>query len=136
VARFRIAAASIGDCACISRMPHAAKIEFNRLSMRSGTGPIMSLPPLANRIGPGVYRRGGTTVPIEENRVVARRVLDDLVSQGRVELVDHIYARAFEFRDPTAGQTITTHEDMRDLTREHWSQPRSRPPEGQRDRTT
>jgi ketosteroid isomerase-like protein len=57
-------------------------------------------------------------VPIEENRVVARRVLDELVSQGRVELVDHIYAGAFEFRDPTAGQTITTHEGMRDLTRD------------------
>jgi hypothetical protein len=48
-------------------------------------------------------------VPIEENRAVARQVLDDLVSQGRVELVDQIYAQAFEFRDPTAGQTITTH---------------------------
>ncbi len=55
-------------------------------------------------------------VPVEENRAVARRVLDDLVSQGRLESVDQIYAQAFEFRDPTAGQTITTHEGMRDLT--------------------
>jgi ketosteroid isomerase-like protein len=55
-------------------------------------------------------------VPIEENRAVARRVLDDLVSQGRFEVVDQIYAPAFEFRDPTAGQTITTHEGLRDLT--------------------
>lgn len=54
----------------------------------------------------------------EENRAVARRVLDDLVSQGRVELVDQIYAQAFEFHDPTAGQTITTHQGMRDLTHE------------------
>lgn len=55
---------------------------------------------------------------IEENRAVARRVLDDLVSQGRLEVVDQIYAQAFEFRDPTAGQTITTHEGIRDLTRD------------------
>ena len=53
---------------------------------------------------------------IEENRAVARRVLDDLVSQGLFEVVDQIYAPVFEFRDPTAGQTITTHEGMRDLT--------------------
>jgi steroid delta-isomerase-like uncharacterized protein len=57
-------------------------------------------------------------VPIEGNRAVARRVLDDLVSQGRFEVVDQIYAQAFEFRDPTAGQTITTHEGIRDLTRD------------------
>jgi ketosteroid isomerase-like protein len=57
-------------------------------------------------------------VPIEENRAVARRVLDDLVSQGRFEIVDQIYAQAFEFRDPTAGQTITTYEGMRSLTRD------------------
>jgi predicted ester cyclase len=57
-------------------------------------------------------------VPIEENRAVARRVLDDLVSQGRVELIEQIYAQAFEFRDPTAGQVITTDDGMKDLTRE------------------
>lgn len=58
----------------------------------------------------------GTVVAIEENRIVAHRVLDDLVSQGRLELVGQIYAQAFEFRDPTAGQTITTHQGMRELT--------------------
>ena len=57
-------------------------------------------------------------MPIEENRAAARRVLDDLVSQGRLEVVDQIYAQAFEFRDPTAGHTVTTHEGMRDLTRD------------------
>lgn len=57
-------------------------------------------------------------MPIEENRAVAHRVLDDLVSQGRLEVVDEIYAPAFEFRDPTAGQTITTHEGIRELTRD------------------
>ncbi len=57
-------------------------------------------------------------MPIGENRAVARRVLDDLVSQGRLEVVDQVYAPAFEFRDPTAGQTITTHEGMRELTRD------------------
>jgi ketosteroid isomerase-like protein len=57
-------------------------------------------------------------VPIEDNRTVARRVLHDLVSQGRLEVVDQIYAQAFEFRDPTAGQTITAHQGMRDLTRD------------------
>jgi hypothetical protein len=35
-------------------------------------------------------------VPIEENRAVARRVLDNLVSQGRFEVVDQIYAQDFE----------------------------------------
>jgi ketosteroid isomerase-like protein len=55
-------------------------------------------------------------VPIEENRAVARRVLDDLVSQGRVEVVDQIYAQAFDFRDPTAGRMITTREGIRELT--------------------
>ncbi len=55
---------------------------------------------------------------IEENRAVARRVLEDLVSQGRIEVVDQIYAQAFEFCDPTAGQTITTHDGLRDLTRD------------------
>ena len=57
-------------------------------------------------------------MPIEENRAVARRVLDDLVSQGRLEVVDQIYARVFEFCDPTAGQMITAHQGMRDLTRD------------------
>jgi ketosteroid isomerase-like protein len=38
--------------------------------------------------------------------------------QGRLEIVGQIYAQAFEFRDPTAGQTITTHEGMWDLTRD------------------
>ena len=55
---------------------------------------------------------------IEENRAVARRVLEDVVNQGRVELVDQIYAQAFEFSDPTAGQTITTHEGIRQLARD------------------
>ncbi len=55
---------------------------------------------------------------IEENRAIARRVLGDLVSQGRIEVVDQIYAQAFELRDPTAGQTITTHEGLKDLTRD------------------
>ena len=57
-------------------------------------------------------------MPIEENRTVARRVLDDLVSQGRLEVVNQIYAQAFEFCDPTAGQTITARQGMRDLTRD------------------
>ncbi len=57
-------------------------------------------------------------MPTEENRAVARRVLDDLVSQGRFEVVDQIYAQTFEFRDPTAGQMITTHQGLRELTRD------------------
>lgn len=52
-----------------------------------------------------------------ENKAVARRVLDDLVSQGRLEVVDEIYAPAFELHDPTSGLTITTHEGVKDLTR-------------------
>ncbi len=57
-------------------------------------------------------------MPIEENRAVARRVLDDLVSQGQFEVIDQIYAQTFEFRDPTAGQVITTHEGLKELTRD------------------
>jgi predicted ester cyclase len=57
-------------------------------------------------------------VSIEENRAVARQVLEDVVNQGRLELVDQIYAQAFEFNDPTAGQTITTHEGIRELARD------------------
>ena len=53
-----------------------------------------------------------------ENKAVARKVLEDLVTQGRLEVVDEIYAPSFEFRDPTAGQTITTHEGIKDLTRD------------------
>jgi hypothetical protein len=40
-------------------------------------------------------RRGETVVPVEETREVARRALDDLVSQGRLEIVGQIYAQAF-----------------------------------------
>jgi predicted ester cyclase len=58
------------------------------------------------------------TVPGNENRAVARRVLEDLVSLGRLEVVDQIYAPVFEFHDPTAQQTITTHEGIRNLTRD------------------
>lgn len=43
-------------------------------------------------------------MPIEENRAVARHVLDDLVSQGRAELTEQIYAQVFVFRDPTAAR--------------------------------
>ena len=44
---------------------------------------------------------------IEENRAVARQVLEDVVNQGRLELVDQIYAHAFEFDARTiAGQVI------------------------------
>ena len=55
-------------------------------------------------------------MPVVENKAVARRVLEDLVTQGRLEVVDEIYAPSFEFRDPTAGQTITTHAGIKDLT--------------------
>ena len=55
---------------------------------------------------------------IEQNKTVARRVLEDLVSDGRLEVVDDIYAPSFEFRDPTAGQTITTREGIKVLTRD------------------
>lgn len=57
-------------------------------------------------------------MPIEENRAVARRVLDDLVSQERFEVIGQIYAQAFEFREPTAGLTISTHEASGMLTRD------------------
>ena len=57
-------------------------------------------------------------MPVVENKAVARRVLEDLVTQGRLEVVDEIYAPSFEFRDPTAGQTITTHGGIKDLTRD------------------
>ena len=55
---------------------------------------------------------------IEENKAVARRVLTGVVNQGRFELVDQIYAHAFESRDPTAEQTITTHDGIRELGRD------------------
>ena len=57
-------------------------------------------------------------MPVVENKAVARRVLEDLVTQGRVEVVDEIYAPSFEFSDPTAGQTITTYEGIKNLTRD------------------
>ena len=57
-------------------------------------------------------------MPIVENKTVARRVLEDLVTHGRFEVVDEIYAPSFELRDPTTGQTITTYEGVKDLIRE------------------
>jgi ketosteroid isomerase-like protein len=59
-----------------------------------------------------------TTMTVEGNKTIARRVLEDLVTRGRLEVVDEIYARSFEFRDPTMGRTITMHEGMKDFTRE------------------
>ena len=107
------------DCrpGCIPRMSHAAKIGFNGRTISLGLDRSCRWRP-GELHRTGVRRRGGTAVPVEENRAVARRVLDDLVSQGRLEVVDQIYAQAFEFRDPTAGQTITTYEGIRDLTRD------------------
>jgi len=96
------------DCrpGCIPRMSHAAKIGFNGRTISLGLDRSCRWRP-GELHRTGVRRRGGTAVPIEENRAVARRVLDDLVSQGRFEVVDQIYAQAFEFREPTAGLTIT-----------------------------
>ena len=57
-------------------------------------------------------------MPVVENKAVARRVLEDLVTQGRFEVVEQIYAPSFEFQDPTAGQKITTHEGIKELIRD------------------
>ena len=52
-----------------------------------------------------------------ENKAVARRVLEDLVSQGHLDVVDQIYAPSFELRDPASGRTVTTREGVKDMTR-------------------
>jgi hypothetical protein len=57
-------------------------------------------------------------MPAVDNKAVARRVLQDLVTQGRFEVVDEIYAPSFELRDPTAGQKMTTHEGIKNLVRD------------------
>lgn len=56
-------------------------------------------------------------VPRDQNKAVARRVLDDLVTQGNLDVVDQIYAPNFELVDPTSDLVITTHEGVKDLTR-------------------
>jgi steroid delta-isomerase-like uncharacterized protein len=76
-----------------------------------------SLPANSQQMRIGV-RREKRGVPLVENKAVARRVLEDLVTQGRFEVVDEIYAPSFEFRDPTAGQRITTHAGIKHLTRD------------------
>ncbi len=88
---------------------------------RAGAGPDGIYPvPYRRGAGPGSWGCAGE----EELWCQLRRTgqwppgTDDLGSQGRLEIVDQIYAQAFEFGDPAAGQTITTHEGMRDLTRD------------------
>jgi hypothetical protein len=54
---------------------------------------------------------------VEANKAVCRQVLEDLVTDGRFEVVDAIYASSFDFFDVAAGQTITTPEGLREYTR-------------------
>ncbi len=54
---------------------------------------------------------------VETNKAVCRRVLEDLVTDGWLEVVDAVYAPSFVYFDVAADQTITSHEGLRAYTR-------------------
>ena len=55
---------------------------------------------------------------IEGNKAIARRVLNELIAQGRLEVVDEIYATSFKLHDPNMGRVVTTHDGVKELALE------------------